>query len=85
MFVHTLILPHFAKACCVLCGIALAQAAAEEAARSLVNADEAKSAAQTAADQARAFADTAAGYAGAATVSIGWDQDGFFSIFEQED
>ena len=63
----------------------LAQAAAEEAARSLVNADEAKSAAQTAADQARAFADTAAGYAGAATVSIGWDQDGFFSIFEQED
>lgn len=36
-------------------------------------------------DAAKGFADTAAGYAGAAAVSIGWDADGYFSIFEQED
>lgn len=37
------------------------------------------------ADAAKDFANEAAGYAGAATVSIGWDTDGYFSIFEQEE
>lgn len=36
-------------------------------------------------DAAKRFADTAAGYAGAASVSIGWDADGYFSIFETEE
>ena len=59
--------------------------AAGSAAQSLVGANAAASEAQRYSAEAKDFANTAAGYAGAATVSIGWDADGYFSIFEQED
>ena len=59
--------------------------AAENAAQSLVGANAAASEAQRYSAEAKDFANTAAGYAGAATVSIGWDADGYFSIFEQEE
>lgn len=59
--------------------------AASSAAQSLVGANAAASEAQRYSADAKDFANTAAGYAGAATVSIGWDADGYFSIFEQED
>ena len=59
--------------------------AAGSAAQSLVGANAAESEAQRYSAEAKDFANTAAGYAGAATVSIGWDADGYFSIFEQED
>lgn len=64
---------------------ASAKNAADEAAQSLVGANAAQDNAEEYAAKAKEFADTAAGYAGAATVSIGWDADGYFSIFEQED
>ena len=59
--------------------------AASSAAQSLVGANAAASEAQRYSAEAKDFANTAAGYAGAATVSIGWDADGYFSIFEQEE
>ena len=59
--------------------------AAGSAAQSLVGANAAASEAQRYSAEAKDFANTAAGYAGAATVSIGWDADGYFSIFEQEE
>ena len=59
--------------------------AASSAAQSLVGANTAASEAQRYSAEAKDFANTAAGYAGAATVSIGWDADGYFSIFEQEE
>ena len=59
--------------------------AAENAAQSLVGANAAASDAQRYAEESKDFANTAAGYAGAASVSIGWDADGYFSIFEQEE
>ena len=59
--------------------------AAGSAAQSLVGANAAASDAQRYSAEAKDFANTAAGYAGAATVSIGWDADGYFSIFEQEE
>ena len=59
--------------------------AAENAAQSLVGANAAASEAQRYSAEAKNFANTAAGYAGAAAVSIGWDADGYFSIFEQEE
>lgn len=59
--------------------------AAENAAQSLVGANAAASEAQRYSADAKDFANTAAGYAGAAAVSIGWDADGYFSIFEQEE
>ena len=59
--------------------------AAGSAAQSLMGANAAASEAQRYSAEAKDFADTAAGYAGAATVSIGWDADGYFSIFEQEE
>lgn len=59
--------------------------AAGSAAQSLVGANAAASEAKRYSAEAKDFANTAAGYAGAATVSIGWDADGYFSIFEQED
>lgn len=62
-----------------------AKNAADEAAQSLVGANAAASEAQRYSAEAKDFANTAAGYAGAATVSIGWDADGYFSIFEQEE
>lgn len=62
-----------------------AKNAADEAAQSLVGANAAASEAQRYSVEAKDFANTAAGYAGAATVSVGWDADGYFSIFEQED
>lgn len=64
---------------------ASAKNAADEAAQSLVGANAAKDGAEQYAAKAKDFANTAAGYAGAATVSIGWDADGYFSIFEQEE
>ena len=64
---------------------AAARSAAENAAQSLVGANAAASDAQRYSAAAKDFANTAAGYAGAATVSIGWDADGYFSIFEQEE
>ena len=59
--------------------------AASSAAQSLAGANAAASEAQRYSAEAKDFANTAAGYAGAATVSIGWDADGYFSIFEQEE
>lgn len=59
--------------------------AAGSAAQSLVGANAAASDAQRYSSEAKDFANTAAGYAGAAAVSIGWDADGYFSIFEQEE
>ena len=59
--------------------------AASSAAQSLVGSNAAASDAQRYSAAAKDFANTAAGYAGAATVSIGWDADGYFSIFEQEE
>ena len=59
--------------------------AASSAAQSLVGANAAASEAQRYSAEAKGFANTAAGYAGAATVSIGWDANGYFSIFEQEE
>ena len=59
--------------------------AASSAAQSMAGANAAASEAQRYSAEAKDFADTAAGYAGAATVSIGWDADGYFSIFEQEE
>ena len=59
--------------------------AAGSAAQSLIGANAAASEAQRYSAEAKDFANTAAGYAGAATVSIGWDADGYFSIFEQEE
>lgn len=59
--------------------------AAGSATQSLVGANAAASDAQRYSAEAKDFANTAAGYAGAATVSIGWDADGYFSIFEQEE
>lgn len=64
---------------------ASAKSAAEKAAQSLVGANNANASAEQYAKKAKEAADTAAGYAGAATVSIGWDADGYFSIFEQEE
>ena len=63
---------------------ASARSAAENAAQSLVGANAAEESAEQYAAKAKDFANTAAGYAGAATVSIGWDADGYFSIFELE-
>lgn len=62
-----------------------ASTSAAGAAKSLTDANAAKTDAEAAAEQAKQFADTAAGYAGAATVSIGWDADGYFSIFVDEE
>ena len=62
-----------------------ARSAAESAAQSLMGANSARDASQRYSNEAKDFANTAAGYAGAATVSIGWDADGYFSIFEQEE
>lgn len=62
-----------------------AKSSADNAAQSLLGANDARDASQRYSDQAKDFANTAAGYAGAATVSIGWDADGYFSIFEQEE
>lgn len=62
-----------------------ARSAADAAAQSLVGANAARDASKQYADEAKDFANTAAGYAGAVTVSIGWDADGYFSIFEQEE
>lgn len=62
-----------------------AKTSAENAAERLREATKASSDAAGYAGQAQQFANTAAGYAGAATVSIGWDADGYFSIFEQEE
>lgn len=62
-----------------------AVSAAGSAAQSLTGANAAASDAQRYSAEAKGFANTAAGYAGAATVSIGWDADGYFSIFEQEE
>ena len=59
--------------------------AAGSAAQSLMGANAAASEAQRYSAEAKDFANAAAGYAGAATVSIGWDADGYFSIFEQEE
>lgn len=59
--------------------------AADNAAQSLAGANAAASDAQRYAEESKDFANTAAGYAGAASVSIGWDADGYFSIFEQEE
>ena len=59
--------------------------AASSAAQSLSGANAAASEAQRYSAEAKDFANTAAGYAGAAAVSIGWDADGYFSIFEQEE
>ena len=59
--------------------------ASSSAAQSLVGANAAAGEAQRYSAEAKDFANTAAGYAGAATVSIGWDADGYFSIFEQEE
>lgn len=64
---------------------ASSRSAAENAAQSLVGANVAEESAEQYAAKAKDFANTAAGYAGAATVSIGWDADGYFSIFEQEE
>ena len=64
---------------------ASARSAAESAAQSLMGANAARDASQRYSNEAKDFANTAAGYAGAATVSIGWDADGYFSIFEQEE
>ena len=61
------------------------KSAAESAAQSLIGANAARDASQRYSNDAKDFANTAAGYAGAATVSIGWDADGYFSIFEQEE
>lgn len=58
---------------------------ASAAADSATAAAKSAQAAQSYRDAAQGFANTAAGYAGAATVAIGWDVDGYFSIFEQED
>ena len=62
-----------------------AVSAAGSAAQSLMGANAAASDAHRYSEAAKDFANTAAGYAGAATVSIGWDADGYFSIFEQEE
>lgn len=62
-----------------------AKSSADNAAQSLLGANDARDASKRYSDQAKDFANTAAGYAGAATVSIGWDADGYFSIFEQEE
>lgn len=57
---------------------------AQAAAGSALAAATAEQKANGYAETAKGFADTAAAAAGAATVSIGWDADGYFSIFEQE-
>lgn len=62
-----------------------AMQAAENAANSMAGANNARDSAGNYAAKAKEFANAAAGYAGAATVSIGWDADGYFSIFEQEE
>lgn len=59
--------------------------AAGQASASAAAAKQSENAAAGYAGEAQQFANTAAGYAGAATVSIGWDADGYFSIFEQEE
>lgn len=64
---------------------ASARSAAENAAQSLIGANAARDDSQRYSNEAKDFANAAAGYAGAATVSIGWDADGYFSIFEQEE
>lgn len=64
---------------------ASARSAADSAAQSLIRANAARDDSQRYSNEAKGFANTAAGYAGAATVSIGWDADGYFSIFEQEE
>ena len=58
---------------------------AAAAAKSALEASAAEKKAMDYRDAAKGFADTAAGYAGAAAVSIGWDTDGYFSIFETEE
>lgn len=58
---------------------------AAAAAKSAQEASTAEKKAMGYRDAAKGFADTAAGYAGAAAVSIGWDADGYFSIFETEE
>lgn len=58
---------------------------AAAAAKSTLEASAAEKKALEYRDAAKGFADTAAGYAGAAAVSIGWDSDGYFSIFETEE
>lgn len=58
---------------------------AAAAAKSALEASTAEKKALEYRDAAKGFADTAAGYAGAAAVSIGWDSDGYFSIFETEE
>ncbi len=58
---------------------------AAAAAKSALEASAAEKKAMDYRDAAKDFADTAAGYAGAAAVSVGWDADGYFSIFETEE
>lgn len=65
------------------------EAAAKEnaaaAAESALEASAAEKKALEYQNAAKGFAEIAAGYAGAAAVSIGWDSDGYFSIFETEE
>lgn len=69
---------------------ATAAKAAAQAAQA--NAQTAEAAAELARQQAAGYATAAQGFAneaaaaaGAVTVSIGWDADGYFSIFEKEE
>lgn len=69
-----------------------AQAAKTAAQAAQANAQTAEAAAELARQQAAGYATAAQGFAneaaaaaGAVTVSIGWDADGYFSIFEKEE
>ena len=58
---------------------------ANDASSSASGASTAKAAAQSAAELSREYSNVIASYAGAITTSVGWDTDGYFSIFEQID